>query len=257
VSGATGCKSASGLSWGYRSDGQSSAGPIAEAPDAAGDATAPDTEMQASLTAAAPAGGTVGSTTGLPYWKSYTFDAVGNRASSTEHNPSSPSLDATFKYTYGKTVTGSSSPTLVQPHILTGIDRPAGTDPTYVSDATGNTTERHVAGGDQILDWNAENKVTSVTGFAEGSGPVVGLSGSAWTWRAAPPPTAPRSSCTAATTPRPRRGPSPATPCASGASAPLSTARSSNSARATAPPTRSSPSARPTRPSSTRGPASA
>ncbi|MDF3146227.1 ricin-type beta-trefoil lectin domain protein, partial [Streptomyces sp. T21Q-yed] len=177
VSGATGCKSASGAAWGYRSDGQSSTGPIAEAPDAAGDATAPDTEMQASLDAAAPAAGTVGSATGLPFWKSYTFDAVGNRASFTEHHPTSPALDATSKYTYGKTITAGGVPTLTQPHILTGIDRPTGTDPTYVSDATGNTTERHLAGGDQSLDWNGENKVTSVTGFADGAGPVVGLGG--------------------------------------------------------------------------------
>ncbi|RZU34844.1 hypothetical protein EV284_4446 [Streptomyces sp. BK022] len=69
----TGCKSASGTVWGYRQDGQPSAGPVAEAPDYATDATAPDSDMAASLTAAAPAAGTV-STDANAYWQSFTFE---------------------------------------------------------------------------------------------------------------------------------------------------------------------------------------
>ncbi|WP_406091053.1 ricin-type beta-trefoil lectin domain protein [Streptomyces sp. NBC_01013] len=178
VTAATGCKSASGTAWGYRSDGQSSAGPIAEAPDAVTDAGAPDAEMQASLDAAAPATGSVATTAGS-YYQSFTFDAVGNRASLTDRDPANPALDLRTTYGYGKTVAGNgtSAPTLTQPHLLTSVDRPTGTDPTYVNDATGNTTERHLTGGDQVLDWNAENKLASVTGTGDGAGPITGLNG--------------------------------------------------------------------------------
>ncbi|MFF8650305.1 hypothetical protein ACF06D_19015 [Streptomyces griseoluteus] len=69
----TGCKSASGTVWGCRQDGQSSAGPVAEAQDSARDATAPDSDMAASLTAAAPAADTV-STDANAYWQSFTFE---------------------------------------------------------------------------------------------------------------------------------------------------------------------------------------
>ncbi|MER5883753.1 ricin-type beta-trefoil lectin domain protein [Streptomyces sp. NPDC001941] len=178
VTAATGCKSASGTSWGYRSDGMSSAGPVAEAADAMSDAAAPDSEMAASLGAAAPAAATV-ATTGQAYWQSFTFDALGNRATLTEHNPADPALDRKDTYGYGKTVAGNGTqpPTTVQPHILTKVDRPTGTDPAYVADATGNVTDRNQTGGAQALTWNAENKVTSVTGFGDGAGAVVGLNG--------------------------------------------------------------------------------
>ncbi|MFE1880351.1 ricin-type beta-trefoil lectin domain protein [Streptomyces diastatochromogenes] len=173
-----GCKSSNGTTWGYDSDGHSSAGPVAEAPDDVSDATSPDAALRASLDTAAPAKDTV-STTAASYWQSFTYDDIGNRAGLTEHAPGNAALDASYQYQYGKLVTGNGTaePKLVQPHILAGVDRPTGADATYVSDATGNMTDRHLAGGDQSLDWNAENKLTTVTGLGDGAAPLVGLSG--------------------------------------------------------------------------------
>ncbi|WTN43534.1 ricin-type beta-trefoil lectin domain protein [Streptomyces sp. NBC_00631] len=172
----TGCKSASGTVWGYREDGQTSAGPIAEA--AATDSAGNSVDISASLAGAAPAAGTV--TTGTTaYWQSFTFDTIGNRASLTEHNPANSALDETSQYSYGTLVTGNgtSAPKLTQPHTLTKTAPAAGADLTYVNDATGNTKTRSLTGGSQSLLWNSENKVTDVTGFGDGAGAVVGLSG--------------------------------------------------------------------------------
>jgi RHS repeat-associated protein len=167
----TGCKSASGTAWGYREDGQSSAGPIAEAP-------AKDVDPTASLAAAAPATGTV-STDAKAYWQSFTFDTIGNRTSLTEHNPANSALDQNSTYTYGTPVAGNgtSAPTLAQPHTLTKVDPTAGADLTYVFDPAGNNRTRNLAGGSQDLIWNSESKVTQVKGFGDGAGPVVGISG--------------------------------------------------------------------------------
>ncbi|MFI6617766.1 ricin-type beta-trefoil lectin domain protein [Streptomyces sp. NPDC050528] len=174
----TGCKSANGAVWGYREDGQTSAGPVAEAADSAGDTTTPDSALTSSLTAAAPASGTV-ATGDTAYWQSFTFDIAGNRASLTEHSAANSALDATSTYSYGTLVTGNgtSAPTLTQPHTLTKTDQATGTDPTYSYDATGNTRTRTLGGGSQSLLWNSENKVTETSGFGDGSGPIVGLSG--------------------------------------------------------------------------------
>ncbi|MYZ36123.1 MULTISPECIES: hypothetical protein, partial [unclassified Streptomyces] len=53
----TGCTSASGTTWGYRTDAAPSSGPVADAPDAESDADAPDPALAAALAAAAPATG--------------------------------------------------------------------------------------------------------------------------------------------------------------------------------------------------------
>ncbi|MFF5142274.1 ricin-type beta-trefoil lectin domain protein [Streptomyces sp. NPDC013157] len=169
----TGCKSASGTAWGYRQDGQSSAGPIAEAPDSAADATAPDSDMAASLTAAAPAAGTV-STDTTAYWQSFTFDAIGNRASLTEHDPADTAKDVKSVYGYGAQGTGG---TLAQPHTLTRVTPATGTASSYTYTAVGNAETRTLPGGTQSLLWSAEDKVTEVKGFGDGAGAVVGLSG--------------------------------------------------------------------------------
>ncbi|MCF6526652.1 hypothetical protein HOY81_26855, partial [Streptomyces sp. JJ36] len=54
------------------------------------------------------------------YWRSYTYDAVGNRTRMVEHDLADPALDDTYTYTYGSTVTGNgtSAPEEVQPHTL-------------------------------------------------------------------------------------------------------------------------------------------
>ncbi|MFJ3768724.1 ricin-type beta-trefoil lectin domain protein [Streptomyces sp. NPDC090082] len=183
-----GCGAAEGTTWGYQADGRQSSGPIAEAPDAVTDATTPDDGLQNSLTRAGPATGSV-TTTGAAYWQSYTYDVVGNRASLTEHNPANPALDQREAYGYGVTVpnNGTQPTTLTQPHILTSVDRPSGTDPTYVAEATGNTTDRNLVGGAQKLTWNAENKLTTTQGAGDGgveivsSGKCLDLTGNAST----------------------------------------------------------------------------
>ncbi|MEU5484086.1 ricin-type beta-trefoil lectin domain protein [Streptomyces mirabilis] len=174
----TGCKSASGTAWGYRQDGQSSAGPIAEAPDSATDATAPDSEMAASLSAAAPAANTV-STDATAYWQSFTFDAIGNRASLTEHDPTDATKDVKSAYSYGTQVAGNgtTTPTLAQPHTLTKVTPSTGTGTNYTYTPVGNAETRALPGGTQNLIWNAEDKVTEAKGFGDGAGAVVGLSG--------------------------------------------------------------------------------
>ncbi|MFE0509508.1 ricin-type beta-trefoil lectin domain protein [Streptomyces sp. NPDC058964] len=174
----TGCKSASGTAWGYRQDGQPSTGPVADAPDSATDATTPDSALAASLSAAAPATGTV-STDATAYWQSFTFDAIGNRASLTEHNPADATKDVKSAYSYGTQTTGNgtTAPTLSQPHTLTKVTPTAGTGASYTYTAVGNTETRVLPGGSQSLDWNAEDKVTKVSGFGDGAGAVVGLSG--------------------------------------------------------------------------------
>ncbi|MFJ9346007.1 ricin-type beta-trefoil lectin domain protein [Streptomyces sp. NPDC101237] len=169
----TGCKSASGSAWGYRQDGQSSAGPIAEASDSATDATAPDSDMAASLNAAAPATGTV-STDTTAYWQSFTFDAIGNRASLTEHDAADTAKDVKSVYGYGTQGTGG---TLTQPHTLTKVTPAAGTASSYTYTAVGNAETRTLPGGTQNLAWSAEDKVTEVKGFGDGAGAIVGLSG--------------------------------------------------------------------------------
>ncbi|MFF1515595.1 ricin-type beta-trefoil lectin domain protein [Streptomyces sp. NPDC058305] len=174
----TGCKSTSGTTWGYQQDGQSSAGPVAEAPDSSADAAAPDSAMAASLSAAAPASNTV-STDASAYWQAFTFDSIGNRASLTEHDPADATKDVKSTYTYGTQVTGNGTtpPTLNQPHTLTQVTPSSGTAANYTYTAVGNAETRVLPGGTQSLVWNAEDKVTEAKGFGEGAGAFVGLSG--------------------------------------------------------------------------------
>ncbi|WP_405649148.1 RHS repeat-associated core domain-containing protein [Streptomyces sp. NBC_00019] len=174
--GGTGCKSANGTTWGYRGDGLRSAGPIANAPDAQTDATAPDDALKTSLTNAAPDTSTVATGTGTTYWDSYTFDAIGNRATQTQHATASgldTSQDITRTYGHGKldTGNGTSQPVLTQPHTLTSVTNTKGATTTgtqsYVYDAAGNTTVRPGTTQDQSLTWTAEEKLDTAT--AEGN----------------------------------------------------------------------------------------
>ncbi|MEU9704815.1 polymorphic toxin-type HINT domain-containing protein [Streptomyces sp. NPDC047981] len=113
------------------------------------------------------------------YWHSYAFDAIGNRTQMTVHDLANGTLDDVFTYTYGRTNTnnGTQAPELVQPHTLTRVDgavKEQGSSvtslSTYVSDTAGNTTQRMVGGDTQTLTWDRRNKVTSVSGFGNGSG---------------------------------------------------------------------------------------
>ncbi|MER7044324.1 polymorphic toxin-type HINT domain-containing protein [Streptomyces jumonjinensis] len=162
----TGCKSANGTVWGHRSDAAPSGGPVAAAPDAQTDATAPDPSLTAGLAANAPFAGTV-STGAASYRQSFTYDWLGNRATMTEHDPADSANTAKYTYAYGKQAGNGTNPTAtVQPHTLTSVaSTPAGRESSYGYDATGNTETRDFPGADrdQTLTWTAENRVDTVT----------------------------------------------------------------------------------------------
>ncbi|WP_037682039.1 polymorphic toxin-type HINT domain-containing protein, partial [Streptomyces griseus] len=150
----TGCKAANGKAWGYRTDYATSSGPVADAPDEADDATTPDSALTASLSAAAPASTTV-SNGGTAYRQSFTFDWIGNRATSTDHDPTDVTKNVKYTYAYGGTD---------QPHTMTSVtSSPTGRGSTYKYDDTGNTTDRNLPGSTQDLTWTPENKLETIT----------------------------------------------------------------------------------------------
>lgn len=89
-----------------------------------------------------------------PYWTSYAFDAVGNRTSEKQHDPTGNSAnDVTRTFN----VTG---------HRLDSVDAsgPGGVNRTsFGYDAAGNTVRRTVNGDDQGLTWDAEGHLASST----------------------------------------------------------------------------------------------
>jgi len=171
----TGCKSASGTVWGYRADGKTSAGPIAEA--AANDSAGTAIDISASLTSAAPASGTV-STGSTAYWDAYTFDVTGNRTSLTEHASGATAATATTAYTYDTTSTTS---TTLRPHLLTSrtVTTPSTSAVTtgYTYDATGNTTTRPGGTTNQSLTWTSQGKLATASDGNETAAPITGLNG--------------------------------------------------------------------------------
>ncbi|MDX3247111.1 polymorphic toxin-type HINT domain-containing protein [Streptomyces sp. ME18-1-4] len=124
---------------------------------------------------AAPSASTIGGP--APYWRSYEFDDVtGNRKTETAHGfgtAGTPDVTRTYSYgdadqdgTVGEAGDGG-------PHALTKVETltPAyqGTpevksQDTYKYDSTGNTTTRVLSGNTQTLDWNAQGKLSKVTG---------------------------------------------------------------------------------------------
>ncbi|MEV5728041.1 polymorphic toxin-type HINT domain-containing protein [Streptomyces pharetrae] len=161
----TGCKSANGTSWGHRTDYAPSSGPVADAPDAVTDKETPDSALASTLAAAAPDATTV-ATGATAYRQSFTFDWLGNRATMTEHDTADPTKDVTYKYGYGKEVTGNGTiPTYrTQPHTMTWVaSTPSGKGSSYTYDAVGNTTVRDLHNTTQTLDWTHEHKLGSIT----------------------------------------------------------------------------------------------
>ncbi|MFF3379928.1 polymorphic toxin-type HINT domain-containing protein [Streptomyces sp. NPDC002680] len=151
-----GCKSAGGTTWGPRDDYALSSGPVADAPDASTDVTAPDASLTSTLGAAAPAEGTVAAG-GASYRQSFTFDWLGNRATLTEHDAADASKNVTFQYGYGHD--GGQ-----QPHTLGYIaSNPTGQGSSYQYDAVGNTTVRDLSATTQDLTWTKENKLATIT----------------------------------------------------------------------------------------------
>ncbi len=94
------------------------------------------------------------------YWQEWTFDKTGNR---TSEKSFSTAGTTTSTYTYGSS----------KPHALTAVSTtgPAGTtSKTFGYDATGNTNKRTTGGVDEILDWDAEGRLSgSKKGTAESS----------------------------------------------------------------------------------------
>jgi RHS repeat-associated protein len=94
-------------------------------------------------------------TTGLGgparYWQSFTYDKSGNRTTDTQHNAAG---DVTRRYSYA-------APGTLKPHILNSVTSSGSTQFTY--DAVGNTKTRSGATAQQTLDWDAENRLDTVT----------------------------------------------------------------------------------------------
>ncbi|WP_328431607.1 polymorphic toxin-type HINT domain-containing protein [Streptomyces sp. NBC_00453] len=161
----TGCKSANGTTWGYRTTHAFSSGPVADAPDEVTDPSTPDDSLTSTLAAAAPDTSTV-STGATAYRQSYTFDWLGNRATMTEHDTADATKNVTFTYGYGKTVaaTGTTPAYKTQPHTMTGVSTaPSGKGSAYTYDAIGNTQVRDLYNTTQNLVWTPENKLDSLT----------------------------------------------------------------------------------------------
>lgn len=95
-----------------------------------------------------------------PYWTTWTFDSIGDRQSQTQHSLAGGS-DSVATYSYP--AAGSNA---VQPHTLTSVNiaGPGAASTGYQYDSAGNTTARTgVAGGDQTLNWDSEERLASVT----------------------------------------------------------------------------------------------
>ncbi|MFB6719632.1 RHS repeat domain-containing protein [Kribbella sp. NPDC056345] len=88
-----------------------------------------------------------------PYAQEWTFDKSGNRKTETTTTPAGTT---TSTYEYGS----------AKPHALTSVTSvgPAGTKTkTYGYDEVGNTIRRTANGVDEVLEWNAENKLSGTT----------------------------------------------------------------------------------------------
>ncbi|MFE0373079.1 polymorphic toxin-type HINT domain-containing protein [Streptomyces tendae] len=159
-----GCKTANGASFGYRTDYAASSGPVADAPNADSDTSSPDASLTSTLAAAAPATGTVASST-TAYRQAFTYDWIGNRATLTEHHVTDPTKNITYRSNYGTTDgNGTTEPVTTQPHTLAWVSTtPTGSGSSYTYDLAGNTTKRDLANDTQNFTWTTENKPATVT----------------------------------------------------------------------------------------------
>lgn len=99
--------------------------------------------------------------TGGTYWTSWTYDAIGNRDTQTQHTVSGTGSDTITHNAY------SSS----QPNTLTGTTDTGGSTGTtsYGYDSAGNTTTRDTSTGDQSLIWNNAGQLTNVSNSTTGT----------------------------------------------------------------------------------------
>ncbi|CAL9652213.1 polymorphic toxin-type HINT domain-containing protein [Streptomyces sp. enrichment culture] len=159
-----GCKTANGATFGYRTDYAASSGPVADAPNEAGDTSSPDASLTSTLAAAAPAAGTVAASA-TAYRQAFTYDWIGNRSTLTEHNVTDATKNVTYRSSYGTTAgNGATQPVMTQPHTLAWVSStPSGSGSAYAYDAAGNTTKRDLANDTQHFVWTSENKPATVT----------------------------------------------------------------------------------------------
>ncbi|MCI3275925.1 hypothetical protein MQP27_33070 [Streptomyces sp. 7R015] len=99
--------------------------------------------------------------TGGAYWTSWTYDAIGNRDTQTQHTVSGTAADTVTHNAY------SSS----QPNTLTGTTTTGGTtaSTSYGYDDAGNTTTRDTSTGNQSLVWNNSDQLTTVSNSTTGT----------------------------------------------------------------------------------------
>ncbi|WP_162907172.1 RHS repeat domain-containing protein [Allorhizocola rhizosphaerae] len=92
-----------------------------------------------------------------PYWRQWSRDALGNRLSETDKDPSG---DTTWTDTVG--AAGAVAPHQVK--TITGVGPKAGPTRTFSYDAAGNTTSRTTPNGvAQTITWDAEGRLGTVT----------------------------------------------------------------------------------------------
>ncbi|MEU1076808.1 MULTISPECIES: RHS repeat-associated core domain-containing protein [unclassified Streptomyces] len=94
-----------------------------------------------------------------PYWYSYTYDTVGNRAAEVQHDVTGDTAkDVRRGYSYPQ-------PGETRPHGMDKVDitGPGARTDAFEYDASGNTTRRVTSAGDQQLIWDAEGNLASST----------------------------------------------------------------------------------------------
>ncbi|MFD2796970.1 RHS repeat-associated core domain-containing protein [Promicromonospora vindobonensis] len=108
-----------------------------------------------------------------PYWKSYSYDVLGNRTASVLHRTAAAGGDVTS--TYARPASGVDS---ARPHAVTSVTARSGAGTqrgvsSFTYDGAGNMTGRTVAGAsEQALTWDAEGELASVSSDENGDGSV-------------------------------------------------------------------------------------
>ncbi|MFH8614206.1 polymorphic toxin-type HINT domain-containing protein [Streptomyces sp. NPDC017979] len=104
-----------------------------------------------------------------PYWTSYSFDKIGNRAKEVRHDVGRVAAkDIIRTYAYGDANQNGTPREAGDggPHAVTKVSEttPTGVQEShYAYDAAGNTTQRKLSGDTQTLRWNSEGKVDEIT----------------------------------------------------------------------------------------------
>ncbi|MET8685079.1 RHS repeat-associated core domain-containing protein [Streptomyces sp. NPDC004732] len=103
------------------------------------------------------------------YWHSYTYDAIGNRQTETQHKVEGSVLtanDVTRTYKYGQNGATKRQLTGIETEeadAKTRTKTPAKTTDSYAYDKTGNTTKRTVGGTAQDMTWDDEGHLETAT----------------------------------------------------------------------------------------------